>query len=436
VAVLSQDELFSALAVGGDFASLLGTPETDWLDFKKIGYPLDEKRGKWDLARDVAALANAQGGCLVLGVETAQQTYEIADVAVRIRPIAKATINPDRYLDVVKTSCYPQPRGVRCRWFPPDPDAEDGLFVIELPGQLEADRPYLATRMVDEGGKEFEAFVVPRREGARVVSLSPGEVHRLLGDGHRRRSFPDLSSPAADDRADRVIATIEGAQGWAELPVYWLQALPPPGDRARLADFYGSTGPGNALIHIDLLRPSGFNLRVQGDVGIRDGAITYLGDPRRAIWVEPDGQFTTAAVASADYLGGGADASNRGLIRLNPVAVVEWTLEFFRFLVGHIWQAAGSSPGWTCRVVCRRFVSCGPVALARGLPSPPSGFDPVAMPASTDQWCKIIEVGGEPAVDAFNGLVELYALFGQPDSSIPLSEGGRVSQQKLFAIRG
>jgi hypothetical protein len=99
----------------------------------------------------------------------AQQTHEIAELAVRVRPVAKATINPERYHDVLKASCYPQLSGVRFHWFPPDPDTEDGLFVIEVPGQPEADRPYLATRLVDEGGQEFEALVVPRREGARVV---------------------------------------------------------------------------------------------------------------------------------------------------------------------------------------------------------------------------------------------------------------------------
>jgi hypothetical protein len=75
-------------------------------------------------------------------------------------------------------------------------------------------------------------------------------------------------------------------------------------------------------------------------------------------------------------------------------------------------------------------------ALSRGLPPTHGQFDTVATMASSDNWDHRFDVGGAPAADAFNALIELYALFGHPDSAIPLSEDHRISTRKLFAVVG
>jgi len=46
---------------------LVGTEESDQLDFKLAPYVLDAPHQKWELAKDVAAFANRRGGVIVIG---------------------------------------------------------------------------------------------------------------------------------------------------------------------------------------------------------------------------------------------------------------------------------------------------------------------------------------------------------------------------------
>lgn len=53
--VESHIDLLTALAQGAP-ARLIGTAESDRLDFKQAPYPLNTDKGKYDLRSDVAAL--------------------------------------------------------------------------------------------------------------------------------------------------------------------------------------------------------------------------------------------------------------------------------------------------------------------------------------------------------------------------------------------
>src|SRR6266849_5109318 len=109
MAVGSVGELFVALA-SGDLTKLEGTREDAWVDFKGTPYQLDADRGKWELAKDVAAFANESGG-------------------------------------VVEDWIYPQVRGTRLAWFPFAPAQTEGVYVIEVPAQREGDKYFVVRRM-------------------------------------------------------------------------------------------------------------------------------------------------------------------------------------------------------------------------------------------------------------------------------------------------
>lgn len=56
---------------------LLGERERSWLDFKQSPYVLDGERGKSELAKDVTAVANSGGGCIVIGVRTRKDPADV-----------------------------------------------------------------------------------------------------------------------------------------------------------------------------------------------------------------------------------------------------------------------------------------------------------------------------------------------------------------------
>lgn len=44
----------------GDFAVLVGSPESEWLECKREPYQRSDERSKLELSKDVSALANAE----------------------------------------------------------------------------------------------------------------------------------------------------------------------------------------------------------------------------------------------------------------------------------------------------------------------------------------------------------------------------------------
>src|SRR6266511_6297104 len=86
MSVGSPGELLTALA-RGDYDAIPGTPEADNLDFKEQPYRLDQEKSKWHLCTDVAALANTNGGCLVVGYSVRRGPTDVAEVTDELRPV-------------------------------------------------------------------------------------------------------------------------------------------------------------------------------------------------------------------------------------------------------------------------------------------------------------------------------------------------------------
>ena len=52
------------------FNDLLGIAESHRLEFKSQPYDLQQTKQQHELAKDVSALANSEGGCIVVGIKT------------------------------------------------------------------------------------------------------------------------------------------------------------------------------------------------------------------------------------------------------------------------------------------------------------------------------------------------------------------------------
>lgn len=168
----------------------------------------------------------------------------------------------------------------------PGDGRRDEAGIAEVPPQPSQNRYVLVTRTIGEDDREVNAVMVAQREGSRVSTLSPALIHRLVNDGLRAGwGAPPVSD--VDARPDAIVEDLERAQQWEELPVLFLQAI--PSNTARLTNFYESDGVRGALTRHQPIRAgkAGFNLRIIGNVEIRDGALEYLSDFRRAIRIEP-----------------------------------------------------------------------------------------------------------------------------------------------------
>ena len=101
--VSGRPELYAALGRGAcGFEMIRETPESDWVDFKRAPYHLEEKNPKLELAKDVSAFANAQGGVIVIGIKARRLETEKIEVADELTPVRIDMVDCGRIRDVVR----------------------------------------------------------------------------------------------------------------------------------------------------------------------------------------------------------------------------------------------------------------------------------------------------------------------------------------------
>ena len=200
----SSVQLISFLA-GKHPEAILGTPESAWVDFKGVSpegpYNLGTEKGKFELAKDVAAFANAGGGLIVCGFKATRRPAELHEVAVKSTPFARKLVNVTAYKDVITEYVRPLVK-VNYYWHDhpdDDPAATGSYFVIEVAALPEADRWALVTRGLNEDGKLIKgSWAVPIRNGDTTTYLSPDDAYRLLNDGLRGERQIDVDLAVAD----------------------------------------------------------------------------------------------------------------------------------------------------------------------------------------------------------------------------------------------
>src|SRR4029078_7167949 len=140
-----------------DFAAFVGQIENQWFDAKDQPYKIDSDSGKRELAKDIAAFANSQGGVVAIGLRTEKSATQYRDEVIEIRPFASSLVDSGRYRDVLTAWIYPPVEDVEAEWLASIDDSAKGLFVLRVPEQRESLKPFLVMRALD-GGKIVETL--------------------------------------------------------------------------------------------------------------------------------------------------------------------------------------------------------------------------------------------------------------------------------------
>lgn len=165
----------------GHHDALINQPEHDWLDAKSRLYELNHEVGKFHLACDVAAFANAQGGLIVIGLPITKRHGE--DIIGRARPLPLADFSKVRYRHVLRSWLYPLPEGVRFDVCIVDRKPDRGLVVIEIPKQSEALKPFVVRRAQFAERLRTESLTIPVRVGDATAHKDVAEIHSLIVAG-------------------------------------------------------------------------------------------------------------------------------------------------------------------------------------------------------------------------------------------------------------
>jgi hypothetical protein len=218
-------DIVGALAALGEGKpeELLGLAECGWLDVKGGVYRLDEPGGAEELAKDVAAFANAKtGGLLLVGYKTRKE--HDAELIDEVRPVPRDTVDRDRYRKLIRERVTPAPREV-------DVDCVDCgnrkvIVVIYVPAQPPARLPHVVAAPSRTPDASRYSVAVPVREGDATAWLPQAEIQRLLSAGWKETGGPSdefldglIEKAVTAARRDppvpaREIAIGEGEPGW------------------------------------------------------------------------------------------------------------------------------------------------------------------------------------------------------------------------------
>lgn len=156
---------------------LVGQPECAWLECKGRPYRLREPLERFELAKDIAMLANRPaGGVLLIGPAT--YTKDGRDVIRKVIPQALSDIRPTSYEGAIRRTVFPPPQDLKIEAIASG--ANRGILFIEVPPQPQALLPFLVIGAITGDKMLGNHFSLVYRRGDKGVAIRPEEVHGLL----------------------------------------------------------------------------------------------------------------------------------------------------------------------------------------------------------------------------------------------------------------
>lgn len=173
-----------ALVLAGSASVLIGQNEHEGFDAKGAAYDLASDRGRFELAKDVAAFANGgREGAIVCGLRTARRSGR--DMVKEARPVTLSGFHDINWIRAIRSQVVPAPEGVRVQSRRTRGGSEQvGYIVLSVPAQPEHLKPFLVKGGVREDGKVVATDItVPVRIGEHTEYSDAAGLHGLLTAG-------------------------------------------------------------------------------------------------------------------------------------------------------------------------------------------------------------------------------------------------------------
>lgn len=441
-----------------DFQRLIGEVEGQHLDAKSQPYQFasgnDVKR---EFAKDVAAFANAGGGCIVIGAETDVPTLQPGEQIIALKPFPGTLFDPDQLGKILAEWLYPQPSGLIMKWYPYGSIPGNGIGIIFIPAQDPTTKPYLLTRsMGDKKTTETLLGYVERRLD-RTEIKSVIELHHAMRTGMNlegtllgriatlealierhltaaqtappqpptAQQTPPSVPPSAPAKSPLTIQRLGRALAQPQLQdTRNLVIAITPGQPTELRSIFSDqpTSVRRALENPSELRANGWGIRTGAPARFIDGEFIQTESYREVINLYRDGQLIVAARIDRDGLAW-ADKNDS---RIHPLALIEFVMNTFNFyrLALQDMRVAPSTLELTIGLsdlTQNGETTSLPAGAINNL-----GWTIGSKPAPAGEWSRTIAIPAatyDPARAAFLLVRELYVWYGHSDESIPYTAG-------------
>lgn len=217
-------QLIHAALISRDFAMLIGRVEDDVFEAKgPQPYDFSKPQSQYELAKDVSAFANADGGWIIIGLRHRKVADRAVDAIDALDLLAASGFYPNELKGRIQTSVRPDIVGLDVRWVENAGTPGMGVGIIHVPKQDVDRKPFLIYRVIESGEKldhivfgcaqrvgdasnplSFEHIQQRMRNGmtsgAQRITRMESQLDRIQEAVQSLRQPPEGSRPAAVDR--------------------------------------------------------------------------------------------------------------------------------------------------------------------------------------------------------------------------------------------
>lgn len=183
---LSEIKKIAKIINSGKFSDFLGMAESVYFDAKEKPYNLDDINDRYEIAKDVSALANSKGGYIIIGLKAEKIISKNVEVVKILKLIKKEEFR--NYKGAIKDYVYPKIKEIETRWIPAKEvnliKKKRGIGFIFIPKQNEEDKYFLIKKILDKGQPIKEiVFGVAQRIGDETQVFTIKQLWNALKHG-------------------------------------------------------------------------------------------------------------------------------------------------------------------------------------------------------------------------------------------------------------
>lgn len=178
-------ESVKAILVNRQFETLVGLEEDVWFEAKGPNpYNFATPEGRYELAKDVSAFANAEGGILIIGLATTPVLGAQTERVTGHDLCTQAEFDDGQYQGFIRDNVYPRIRGLNVYWLPVSEDATRGIGVIEVPTQSPNHKYFLIAKLVESGTQIKQiVFGIAKRNDSSNDPFNIQDLHKQVQSG-------------------------------------------------------------------------------------------------------------------------------------------------------------------------------------------------------------------------------------------------------------
>jgi predicted HTH transcriptional regulator len=149
-------------------------------------YNLETEKGRYELAKDVSAFANAEGGFLIIGLETKPLTEKNTDKVNGLDCIPKEKFDSKKYEGIIRKYIYPEISKLEVKWVENKDNSGNGIGCVWVPQQNLDRKFFLINKVVEKDEKDpikQIVFGIAQRKGSSNEPLSIKDLHKKIQYG-------------------------------------------------------------------------------------------------------------------------------------------------------------------------------------------------------------------------------------------------------------